>query len=113
MDVDGAKNAAAQTPSAVLLSTWRQVRPKRGAVYIPPKPIWLYSLHTKGPLLRAALHVPVVREGAFENRTGTWAATVGGKRALGLIGSVCSTGDHCSGKRGLASQHANSTPSLL
>ncbi len=66
MDVDGAKNAAAQTPSAVLLSTRHQVRPKRGAVYIPPKPIWLYSLHTKGPLLRAALHVPVVREGAFE-----------------------------------------------
>ncbi len=62
----GAKNAAAQTPSAVLLSTRRQVRPERGAVYIPPKPIWLYSLHTKGPLLRAALHVPVVREGAFE-----------------------------------------------
>lgn len=33
----------------------------------------------------------------------------GGKRALGLIGSVCSAGGHCSGKRGLVSQHANST----
>lgn len=109
------RDAAAQTPSAVLSSVRRQVRPVRGSVYILPKPIWLCSRHTKGPLLRAVLHVPVVKEGAFEigpehgqpRRAGMQ------ERALGLIGSVCTAGDHCSGKRGLASQHANSAQSLL
>lgn len=100
---------------AVISSTKRHVPSARGAAYIPPKPIWSSSCRTKGPLLRAALHAPAVREGALGTRPEHGQPRQAGmhERALGLIGSVCSAGDHCSGKRGLESQHANSTPSQL